>query len=161
MRAALLEVHKNSRALDRGTWAAANWTVCASVRYTRNTVTLIDRYPTLIAGLRVLVYKGGSEAHTCACKAMVFCIVSRPLYNAEVQSSAERNDDFRPEQRQPLTTGHTTLSMTPLQPLHNQSPRVLSRNIRTPLPPCHPPSLTFCVTPPLRRQRHRREERSR
>ena len=42
--------------------AAANWTVCASVRYTRNTVTLIDRYPTLIAGLRVLVYNGDADA---------------------------------------------------------------------------------------------------
>ena len=42
--------------------AHANWTVCASVRYTRNTVSLIPRYPTLIAAYRVLVYNGDADA---------------------------------------------------------------------------------------------------
>ena len=42
--------------------AHANWTVCASVRYTRNTVSLIPRYPTLISNYRVLVYNGDADA---------------------------------------------------------------------------------------------------
>ena len=43
--------------------AHANWTVCANgLRYTRSTVTLIDRYPTLLSAYRVLVYNGDADA---------------------------------------------------------------------------------------------------
>jgi len=38
------------------------WTVCANIDYSANTVTLLDRYPTLIANYRVLIYGGDADA---------------------------------------------------------------------------------------------------
>jgi len=38
------------------------WTVCAGINYRRNTVTLLNTYPTLIANYRVLIFSGDADA---------------------------------------------------------------------------------------------------
>jgi len=39
-----------------------NWTVCAGVDYSRDTVSLIPRYPMLISNFRVLIFSGDADA---------------------------------------------------------------------------------------------------